>query len=107
MPTRFSGTVEQRLQRLEQASRRCDANNRWCTRAAVEIYQLWPADGFGNKKPDARLTLKRVCSYHRRHFTESGSWIVEGMKRIKNKESGIPTHLPPGWKGPTSPRSEG
>ncbi len=104
MPTQWSGTVEQRLQRLEQSNRRCDGNNRWCTRAAVEIYQLWPADGFGTIRADAELTMKRSCSFHRPQFARSGNWVVQGMKPIAKKPSGIPKYLPEGWKGPTEPR---
>lgn len=90
MPTQWSGTVEERVQRLELSGRRCDGNNRFCTRAAVESYDLYAADGQGNRKPDAERVTKKSCSYHRSQFVDNGMWVVAAQRELSRKPSGRP-----------------
>lgn len=94
MPTQWSGTIEERLARLEQSGRRCDGNSRHCTRAAVEVYDLLPADGFGHPVPDAEKVSKKSCSYHRLQFLENGMWRVVGNRQLALKPSGQPKYRP-------------
>jgi hypothetical protein len=86
MPLKWTGTVQDRLDRMEKSGRRCDANSRHCTRAAVEEYELIPADGQGNPKPDAERVKKKCCSYHRSQFLNSGMWIVKANRQLEQKD---------------------
>lgn len=76
MPNQWTGTPEERLARMDKAGRRCDGNNRHCTRSAVNKYKLLPADGHGNPVDGAEPVWKKSCGYHRVQFLGSGSWKV-------------------------------
>lgn len=102
MPNKWTGTIQDRLERLSKSNRRCDANGRNCTRAAVEEYDLYPADGFGNKRPDAERVRKKCCSYHRAHFLENGMWVVAANRELEKKDP----RLPRPYSLPREPKAE-
>ena len=89
MPTKWQGTIEERLERLDKSGRRCDANSRHCTRAAVNEYDLLPADGFGNPTGAEKVT-KKCCSYHPKQFIDSGFWVVVEKRRLAQKRPSKP-----------------
>ncbi len=95
MPTQWSGTIEERIARLEQGGRRCDGNSRHCTRPAVEVYELYPADGQGNRKPDAERVTKKSCSYHRSQFCDNGMWAIAAQRELAKKPDRRPRHPTP------------
>lgn len=74
MPLHFSGTIEQRYAKLDEAGRRCDANGRRCPGTAVERFELLPTDGFGHIKPNAVPVIRQSCSRHRLQFCQGGTW---------------------------------
>lgn len=76
MPNAWTGTPEERMERLSKANRRCDGNSRHCTRAAVDVYEIKAADGSFNVLPDAELETKKSCAYHRAQFLLNGRWVV-------------------------------
>lgn len=92
MPNVWSGTIEERLERMSQAGRRCDANSRHCTRAAVEEYTLLPADGNFIALPDAEPVQKKCCGYHRQQFLNNGRWKVLASRELARKPDGIQRH---------------
>lgn len=85
MPNVWEGTIEDRLERLSQAGRRCDANSRHCTRAAVDQYDLLPADGTFTPIPGAEPVRKKSCGYHRQQFLANGQWVVLGKHDLSRK----------------------
>lgn len=87
MPSYWTGTLDDRLSRLDKVGRRCDANSRNCPNPAVEEYDLWEADGFGNKKPDAKLIQRKSCGRHRSQFVRSGLYIVSGTRKLGSADS--------------------
>lgn len=78
MPTRWTGTIEDRLARLDLAKRRCDGNNRRCVHSANEVYQLLPAKN-GQSIPDAEPVTKQACSRHRPQFLDSPNYCQVGL----------------------------
>lgn len=82
MGTHWTGTVEERMARLERDGVRCDANSRHCPRTAVDEYDVYPADGHGKRKPNAVQVTKKSCSYHRQQFSRNGLWEVVAFRAI-------------------------
>jgi hypothetical protein len=95
MPNRWTGTVEDRLANMDKAGRRCDGNNRHCTRSAVEKYKLLRADGNGIAVDGAVEEWKKCCGYHRAQFLENGMWKV-----LANIQLDTLPPLPPGKRPP-------
>lgn len=87
MPSRWIGSVDDRLARLEHVGRRCDGNTRRCPTPAVDEFELWPADGQGNKLPDGKRVKKKSCGRHRIQFIENGQWVVTAMRELPKKSN--------------------
>lgn len=85
MPNVWEGTIEDRLVRLSKANRRCDANSQHCTRAAVDEYDLLPADGNFIAVPGAEPERKKSCAYHRPQFLRNGRWVLLGKRDLPRK----------------------
>lgn len=85
---RWSGTVEERYAHLDKRDRRCDGNSRHCPRNAVEEYTLYPADGHGNRLPDAEPIKKKSCGYHRAQFLENGMYSVSANRQLPRQAPG-------------------
>jgi hypothetical protein len=84
MPNKWKGSIADRLVRLEAAGRRCDANNRNCTRSAVKVYTLLPA--VENKPTGEPPVDKMCCSYHPRIFLQSSRWVLTGTRELEQKD---------------------
>lgn len=82
MPNKWDGTIEDRLAKLENSGRRCDAQDRHCTRSAVNEYTVIRCDGDFNPLPDAGPEKKKCCSWHRKVFTDNGLWKVVGDREL-------------------------
>jgi hypothetical protein len=90
MPTRWTGSVEDRLARLDHAHRRCDGNNRRCVHSANEVYQLLPAKN-GQPLPDAKPITKQACSRHRPQFLDSQNYCQVGeTERLPERPASKP-----------------
>lgn len=85
MPNVWDGTIEERLERLSRAGRRCDANSRNCTRAAVDEYDLRPADGNFIVIQGAEPVRKKSCGYHRAQFLANGRYVLMGKRDLPRK----------------------
>src|SRR4051794_27163703 len=85
MPTVWTGTIEERIARLERSNRRCDGNSRRCAHAATTQYELLPAAGKFNALPDGEAVVRRACSRHKQQFANSGSYLVRATKRLDNE----------------------
>lgn len=105
MPNRWTGTVEERLANLEKSGRRCDGNNRHCTRGAVEKYKLARCDGHGTVVDDVEPVWKKSCGYHRAQFLANGMWKVLANVQLAT-QAPLPPHLRPPSGRPPTPRSE-
>ncbi len=84
MPDRWTGTVEDRYSRLEQAGKRCDGNSRRCTHSATERYTLQPAREF-EPIPDEETVIRQSCSRHRQQFVNNESFVVVGTKVLTSR----------------------
>lgn len=93
MPTKWTGTAAERIARLRKAGRDCDANSGHCTRAAVEVYDVFRADGNFNRLPDAEREQKKCCSYHRLQFLENGQWVVVANRQLIQKDPSAPRNF--------------
>lgn len=91
MPNHVTDDIDDRLARMEQAGRRCDANSRHCARSAVDLYTLLPADGDFNPLPGAEPVLKKSCGFHRAQFLGNGVWKLIARKSLSRKLPKPPT----------------
>ena len=76
MPTTFSGTPDERRERLERNGRRCDGQNRFCVSTASTWFKVVRADGKFNPLPGAEPEIKKACGKHYQLFGDSGVWKV-------------------------------
>ena len=82
MATHYTGTLEDRLARMDKDGVRCDGNTRRCHRTAVDSFELLPADGNGVAKPGAEKVTRQTCSLHRRLYLYNGAWVVVAQTKI-------------------------
>lgn len=85
MPTRWSGTAEERMARLENAGRRCDGNSRHCTRSAVEVYEVTRLKSDGTPE-SGDVESKKSCGYHRAQFLESAFYKVLSNRELRKMD---------------------
>lgn len=85
MPTRFPGSVEDRLTFLDSIGRRCDANNRRCVNKAVER-MLVNRFVDGVIPADAEPQAQQCCGRHRGAFLFTEKWQV--VERIQLQTPG-------------------
>lgn len=87
MPTKWTGTVEERYARLDQAQRRCDGNSRHCTHSATTRYTLAPAKD-GHPIPGEQQVTRLSCSRHIPQFTNSARYVVVETSRLAVRPAG-------------------
>jgi hypothetical protein len=86
MTAKWTGTTEERYERLEQANRRCDGNNRRCTHSAVQQYTLSPAvEWVPTGEPEV---IKNSCSRHVQQFTNNPNYVVADTRRFASRPAG-------------------
>lgn len=86
MPSRWTGTREERLARLDEAQRRCDGNGRRCAHSATTRYTLarvkdgLPLPG----EPVTRLS----CSRHKVQFAGNPGYVVVNTVALPPRPTG-------------------
>lgn len=86
MTAKWTGTTEERWERLDKAQRRCDGNNRRCTHSATLEYTLRPAVEW--KATDADPVKKKSCSRHVQQFVNNPNYVVIDTKRFAGRPAG-------------------
>ncbi len=80
--------IDSRMGRLDRENRRCDGNDRFCTRGAVRLITVVPADGQGIPKPGAEAVEKKACTWHRQQFERSGSYHLISSVSLFGEQPG-------------------
>lgn len=86
MSEKWTGTTAERFERLDQAGRRCDGNNRHCTHGAVEEYELQPAIEW--VPTDSATVTKKSCSRHVQQFINNPNYVVVSKRRFAARPAG-------------------